>query len=409
MDTMMMDTMMMDTMPTTMVEVSGTFRTASGTPVPSVVVSVTGGQTGQVSGQIDGTYRFTAPTQVDYNIEPSSDDESGSTIFDVLDPVLFQQHLNGISSFTSPLTYLAADINSDGQLDTTDLDLLMQIVMGVLEDTAQVEIWRFVPADFVFDSIPAFSTSGSVFNHPRTVDIAPLTSDTVVNFVAVRVGDINNSYSPPNSARPRSAQDVISITDRPLRQGDIIEVPISHEINNPSIISLAMSYNTDAMEMISADHLLVDLEGRILIANVDVADELITTLRFRVLRDGRLADLLALDEDENLSVVRFEDSSDATLRLKYQIVETALRIESVTPNPFSDFSVISVYSDNSGPAQVHYYNANGQIIAQQNINLIIGNNEIRVTNDDLASNTGLIHFVIKSQEAIQRGKLLLIK
>ncbi len=409
MDTMMMDTMTMDTMPTTMVEVSGTFRTQSGAPVPSVTVSVTGDQTGQVPGQNDGTYSFIAPTQLDYTITPSSDDESGSTIFSVLDPLLFQQHLDGMTSFTSPVTYLAADINDDGQLDNDDLDLLMMIIMGVLDDTAQVEVWRFVPSDFEFDTIPPFSTSGSVFNHPRSVDINPLTADTIVDFVAVRVGDINNSFSPPNSARPRSAQEIISITDRVLFQGDIIEVPISHEISDLSIASLAMNYNTEALEMISADHLLVNLDGRTVIGNADVNDELITTMKFRVLRDGKLSDFLALDVNESLSVVRYEDNSDATLRLQYQEAETSLRVETISPNPFSDFSVIRVHSDNQGSAQVHYYNANGQIVAQQEINLISGMNEIRITNEDLGGNTGLIHFVIRAEDTAQRGKLLLIR
>ena len=130
--------------------------------------------------------------------------------------------------------------------------------------------------------------------------------------------------------------------------------------------------------MISADHLLVNLDGRTVIGNADVNDELITTMKFRVLRDGKLSDFLALDVNESLSVVRYEDNSDATLRLQYQEAETSLRIETISPNPFSDFSVIRVHSDNQGSAQVHYYNANGQIVAQQEINLISGLNEIRI-------------------------------
>ena len=113
--------------------------------------------------------------------------------------------------------------------------------------------------------------------------------------------------------------------------------------------------------------------------------------------------------NESLSVVRYEDNSDATLRLQYQEAETSLRIEAISPNPFSDFSVIRVHSDNQGSAEVHYFNANGQIVAQQEINLISGMNEIRITNEDLGGNTGLIHFVIKAEDSVQRGKLLLIK
>jgi len=397
-------------MPTTMVEVSGTFRTQSGAPVPSVTVSVTGDQTGQIPGQNDGTYSFIAPTQLDYTITPSSDDESGSNTFSAFDLVLLNGHVMGTgNSLSSPFQYIAADINGDGQLNGEDVNLIMEIIMGTLSDTAGVDVWRFVPADFVFDTIPPFSTSGSVFNHSRSVDIAPLTADTVVSFIAVRIGDIDGSHIPPASARPRSAQEIISITDRVLVEGDVIEVPVSHEISDLSIASLAMSYNTEGLEMISADHLLVDFDGRTLIANADVNDELITTMKFRVLRDGKLSDFLALDVNESLSVVRYEDNSDATLRLQYQEAETSLRIETISPNPFSDFSVIRVHSDNQGSAQVHYYSANGQIVAQQEINLINGLNEIRITNEDLGGNTGLIHFVIKAEDTVQRGKLLLIK
>ncbi len=408
MDTMMMDTMTMDTMMTEIVQVSGTFRTESGALVPSVIVSVTGGQQGQIAGQADGTYNFTAPSQLDYTITASSDDESGNSIFSAFDLVFFNSHLNNINSFTSPFQYISADIDGDGMLTDADGALLTELIMGTLPDSAQVDVWRFVPADFVFDSIAPFSTSGSVFDHPTSVDLTPLTSDTIVNFVAVRIGDIDGSYSPPTSARPRSA-DVISVTDRVVLQGEIVEVPVLHDMNSISMASIAMTYDTDALELLEADHLIVDRYGRALIVNGYVTDDIISTMRFRVQQDGKLSDFLALDSDEQLSAVRYQDQTEALLQLQYEIVETSLVIESITPNPFSDFSVISVLSADQSPAQVHYYNANGQLIVQQDIVLTSGLNKLRVTNDQLGDSSGLIHFVIKTNDTVQRGKLLLIK
>ena len=127
-------------------------------------------------------------------------------------------------------------------------------------------------------------------------------------------------------------------------------------------------------------------------------------------KSGRLSDFVTLNDNESLTIALYNDKTEGSLRLIYQIVDSEpLRIESISPNPFSDISVISVFSADQSPAQVYYYNTNGQVVAQQDINLIRGLNAIRVSIEDLGGNTGMIHFVIKAEDTAQRGKLLLIR
>jgi len=70
---------------------------------------------------------------------------------DISDLFILRRHLQGLSAFSSPYTYLAADLNKDKQIDVGDLFLLRRIMQGLTKELPNAEpSWRFVPKSYNF-------------------------------------------------------------------------------------------------------------------------------------------------------------------------------------------------------------------------------------------------------------------
>lgn len=137
---------------------------------------------------------------------------------DIIDKVLMMEHVLGISQLT-PYQMLAADINNSKTVTTLDVVLLEQIISG---DYTQGPVWSFYNADWQF-----LDSNGEPLNNPLD---APLPDPYVLgdlplayNYVGVKKGDIDNSYSPDSQPLTGTVIDV-HMMDEILNNGEEYEV-----------------------------------------------------------------------------------------------------------------------------------------------------------------------------------------
>ena len=122
----------------------------------------------------------------------------------------------GIDLLTSPYQLLAADINNSGSLSTLDLVILRKAILGIEDSFPNNTSWRFVQADYDFPMNPLAT------DMPQEVLLEALNKDMSVDFVGIKVGDINGSAITASlqQAETRSrATYPISVADRPMKQG----------------------------------------------------------------------------------------------------------------------------------------------------------------------------------------------
>ena len=125
---------------------------------------------------------------------------------DSYDQVLIQRHiLNRIPDpLDSPYKLLAADVDGSGQIDSYDQTLIQRLILG--RDTQfPAGLWRFVPADYVFPNPQAPWAAPT--NRWYTNLLAEVTDG---NFVAIKLGDVDNSWAAPPAGQEwwsRAAQD----------------------------------------------------------------------------------------------------------------------------------------------------------------------------------------------------------
>ncbi len=168
--------------------VSGTITNEDGVGVEGVVVGVDLASGDFTITNENGQYQMELPAGSSFDLTPINDTEplNGVTTFDL---VLITKHLNGTEALNSPYKIIAADADKSNSITWNDTIQIRELVWNITTSFPNNTSWRFVPADFVFPN-PAdpFQTA-----FPEVVNINNLSSDITADFIAIKVGDVNNS------------------------------------------------------------------------------------------------------------------------------------------------------------------------------------------------------------------------
>ncbi len=112
---------------------------------------------------------------------------NGVTTFDL---VLLSNHILGTQPLNSPYKLVAADVNNSGSISTFDLVALRKAILHLTDSFPNNSSWRFIEADYDFPN-PANPFTEPL---PESTWLDETSHDmTGRNFVAVKIGDLNNS------------------------------------------------------------------------------------------------------------------------------------------------------------------------------------------------------------------------
>jgi subtilisin-like proprotein convertase family protein len=171
----------------------------SGKRVGNVTMSLTGDTTLTTNTLADGSYGLTnIPVGGTYCVTPSkADDSSADNGVDAIDQVLIQRHILGRTPdlLDSPYKLLAADVDDSGQIDAIDQVLIQRLILG-RSSQFPAGLWRFVPTNYVFlDPQNPWNASSNLWYTNLVADV------THADFVAIKLGDVNNSWTAPAGAQ----------------------------------------------------------------------------------------------------------------------------------------------------------------------------------------------------------------
>ncbi len=131
---------------------------------------------------------FEVPLGSDVTCAPVKDDNplNGVTTYDL---VLISKHVHGIEPLNSPYKIIAADANRDGMVTLEDSVELYKLILGIYTELPNNTSWRFVDKSFTFPNANnPFETS-----FPESITVQNIQSVLWADFVAIKVGDVNNT------------------------------------------------------------------------------------------------------------------------------------------------------------------------------------------------------------------------
>lgn len=175
-----------------LVTLSGTIVTENNEGISGVQVSLNGATNFSTSTGTNGRFLIqNVPSQQDYTLtlHKDGDDMNGISTSDV---VKIRKHILRLEMLDSPYRFLAADINDSQDITTFDVIKLRKLVLGLETALTDNQSWRFVPADFSYSQ---------PLEQPFEYEFAPIiieniTTSLELNFMGIKVGDMNFSATP---------------------------------------------------------------------------------------------------------------------------------------------------------------------------------------------------------------------
>ncbi len=407
------------------VDVQGEVYTEMLENIEGVQVDLDGGELGMMTDN-SGSYAFNdMPMGGSYTVIPHKDGDDLNGV-STLDLILIQRHILGIQKLQSPYKLLAADIDHNDKISAFDLIELRKLVLGIYDSYPSNESWRFVDAavDFVDPQDPW------AFSIPESYEIWNLDQDMDIDFVGVKIGDVNNTAVPRSNFGSE-----VDESQMPLElvfpgfvaeKDDVLSIDVTAE-NYDGITGWqgTLNFNTEDFEIIDIRAAALDIdadrdvnwlmvqEGKISISYADEAEKVLdkTDVLFTI-------DIRARNNINGST--SFTMGSQLTRAEAYRGLQTVipfrtgdvelgdLAIKSVKPNPWIDYAEIDFELPLADRVSFEFYDVAGRLLHTAQEHFDAGDRSYTVRKSDLQS-SGLIYVRIITSYSQTEYKMMVIE
>lgn len=391
--------------------IDGSVMTEDNEMVSEVMIELDGVQADMELTNNTGEFAFSDLTEGgNIHVVPFKDDDHLNGV-STLDIVLIQRHVLGIQVIDSPYRTLAADINSDASVSAVDIVELRKLILGLYDKFPANDSWRFIDARFEFDDNFPFDEA-----FPETYSISNLSQDMTIDFVGLKVGDVNAS----------AAASINSISTE-SRSG--LDFGLQYAINGNEVSFYAdQSYDLAGMEFtlnLPTYAEVTDIQAgqfNVTKDNIGTSFDNVMTFSWNELNSiSTNSDeaLFTLILDGNMNQEQFSLSHEFTKSEAYsaslEILDISLESRSgVTefalfqnvPNPFVDQTNIGFSIPSDMDIELTIVDVNGKLVRQINGNYPAGDNVITIDSEGLS---GVHYYTIRANQFTATRKMVVIK
>ncbi len=174
--------------------ITGRIALESGVELVGAQVNLINGAATEITDN-SGTYNFgTMPFGGSYVVQPYHNVEHPNGV-STLDIILIQRHIMNIQPLASAYQMIAADANNSGSISAADLVDIRKLILEMYTEYPSNTSWKFVDKDQVF--IDQMNPWGQGLD--EAYQILQLAQDMAIDFVAIKVGDVNGSVDINNA------------------------------------------------------------------------------------------------------------------------------------------------------------------------------------------------------------------
>jgi hypothetical protein len=368
----------------------------------------------------NGKYSFFIAVAGENTVTPERNDAHKNGV-STLDLVRIQKHLLGIEAINNPYDLIAADANNSQGVSAIDLIELRKLILGIYSELPANKSWRFVDKDFEF----ADPTHPWPFAEQITVaDMS--TNHLDENFVAVKVGDVNNTVQAnANQIMPRNGNGVVNFVanDRMVNAGEMVDVAIS-STDFAAIEGYQFTLQTEGLEFRGVDAGVVSMSdenmgvfGSTLTASWHkvggvsaTSSDVLFTLRFQATAAGKLSSMITLNsrETEAEAYNTVEDIKDLKLTFRGAEHGAEFALYQNEPNPFKGNTMIGYDLPVAGKVTLTLFDVTGKVLLVKSQDSVKGYNTISVSSKDMPS-VGVLYYRLDANEYTATKKMVIIE
>lgn len=415
------------------IEVLGNVWTEIGVPVAGVGIDLQAGNsflTGATSN--NGRFGFSAVPGCGSKFIRLNKNDAHDNGLSTLDLILVQKHILNRDPLDTPYKLLAADVDMSGTISTLDLIKMRKVILSIDITLNSEASWRFVPEHFQFSDL----TNPFLDEIPSNVDLQSNGLNYSQNFIAVKLGDVNNSANPDNNStqirddlQARSQGLRLQLENIQLQAGQQYQIEVkTSALAQVAGYQLGLRFQANALEVIDIDadglenmsennFAILNREGLIAHSwnsqtgeaiDLDAGDRLFS-LRILAKESAPLEEVIQLDRrriqaeayDGNLSAravgLRFSDSQGAS---------PSFMVYQNEPNPFSQNTRINFYLPLADQVTLTVIDAAGRTVLQRQANFEAGDQQWIIDGKELGAR-GVYYYQLATEQGTVTKKMIL--
>ena len=375
-----------------------------------------------MSQLIDGAFSLEGiPTCEDITISLSKDDayQTGVT---TLDMIMILRNIVQITPFTSPYQHIAADVNNSSSVTTADIVAIRKVILGIEDHFPNNTSWRFVDASYQFRS--PNNPLAETFRESAVINLDGSPEEIASqNFIAIKVGDINNSamqstgFAKNSSSRTTNTLSLM-VQDMDLIAGNTYTIPIrANDDLSLAGFQMNLQYIHSTLEILRASSSLpepgyVNHKNGMYSAlyygpqNIQ-AEDFYFELTVLTKQNARLSDVLTLASDTSPSEAYTEQLEVRPLEIQFT-ADPMLQVNQNQPNPFTGWTRIGFEIPVAGFVSFEVTDITGKQLFSRQENYSAGYHEIPLNRQDIAA-SGVLYYHLKTATDQVTKKMIVLE
>ncbi|NNE14011.1 MAG: T9SS type A sorting domain-containing protein [Saprospiraceae bacterium] len=411
--------------------IGGNINTEMSEPLENVMVELHNMSSEETTMEMttqNGGYAFeNISSSYEYEVQPHFDYDYLNGV-STLDLIMIQRHVLGLKPIESPYGLIAADVNNSGSVSAIDLIQLRKLILGVYSDLPENESWVFVPQKH------KFVDTAAPWDYPRTMHLENMNaSEMDASFVAVKVGDINNSVDLSSTKKSRKSKHKSVFLSTPnvnYSAGELVAVPLNID---KAVVASGMQFTLNfddskllfegidngALEVNQENFSLVNSVGGALTFSFSSmegfelkADQTLFTIYFEAKKRVKLSEVVSVSSNltsaEIYSLNNDINNLELVVRNQSLNVNSEMEVFQNEPNPFEAFTRIAFSIPERGMVTITILDANGRLLVTKQKQFEAGVNEFVIDSNELDANGVLLYRVASGSSSITK-KMIMVK
>ncbi len=400
-----------------MAAVAGKVANTNGELIENVTVSVNGSSAAMPTPEVTGAagnYGFELSMGGDYTITPVKDMNplNGVSTYDL---VLLRKHVLGTEVLDNPYNLIAADVNKSGSITTFDMVELRKVILQVVPTFEDNESWRFVDANYQFTTANPLSE-----NFSEVYNINNLASNMDIDFVAIKIGDLNGTATPNSlvGAESRSAGTMtINTTDRLVQAGETVTVAFAADMANTAGYQFTLDFNgLEMVELVEGvakkENFNTNLAERgVLMTSFDgvATDGNLFEVTFKANTTAQLSELLSVNSKYTAAEAYTNTGEVLNVALNFDAttVSADFELSQNTPNPFTGETIIRFNLPEAGMATLKVMDVQGKVLISKSGDFAKGAHQFEINAKQL-NTTGVLYYQLESTDNVATKKMIVL-
>lgn len=397
-------------------QVQGAIANEAGTAVDNVNMTalVNGTPVSAVATGTNGSFALSVPTrgsnvQVTAAKTSEADAREGVSTADI---AAISRHILGSQNLSSAYSVIAADVDKNGSVEAADMLQIRRFVLFI-SPALPAGSFRFVDKAYTFRN--AAEPLGEDF--PEVINVANMQANVAANFVAVKLGDVNNSYRHVSVRGSRSL--MLTANDMDVIAGNEYTVNVNAANFDAAAFQGTFSFNGLTVKGIKAgslsnmsdanfgqfnDAVTASWNGK----SAGAAD--VVAITFVANKSGKLSDMMTFGSAKTAAEAIATNGEVLNVSLKFnsgKVSGSEFALYQNTPNPVATSTKVGFNLPKDGAARFTVFNAEGKVLFAKNGDYKAGYNEVILNKSELAA--GVLYYRLETADHSATKKMIIIE